>query len=132
MALVVIVLALASFESLLRAIVYIVTFPVWAPLGFVAGATATAFRALGAFVRGSQDLRLTAQVDRAALAARLENVRLQYGACRAGEPLEGDGATRTVVKLDCDRGPLDLSLGLEGDRISRLRFSRSADAVCPP
>lgn len=46
--LVAIVLAFASFESLLGAIGYIATFPVWAPLGFVAGGTATAFRALKA------------------------------------------------------------------------------------
>ena len=44
----VIVLALASFETLLGAIGYVATFPVWAPLGFIASATAAAFRALKA------------------------------------------------------------------------------------
>ena len=87
---------------------------------------------LKAVVRGSQDLRPSPSLDRAALGALLEDVRLHYGTCRAGEPLEGDGTTRTVVKLDCDRGLLELSLRLDGDQVSEVRFDWPADVICPP
>jgi CubicO group peptidase (beta-lactamase class C family) len=87
---------------------------------------------LAAVIRGSQDLRPAPGLDRAALGALLANVRLEYGTCRAGEPLEGDGTTRTVVKLDCDRGPLKLSLLLDGDRVSEVRFDPPEGVLCPP
>lgn len=87
---------------------------------------------LGAVTRGSQHLRPAPSLDRAALGALLVDVRQRYGTCRAGEPQEGDGATRTVVKLDCDRGPLELALRLDGDQVSEVRFNRPADVVCPP
>ena len=87
---------------------------------------------LGAVVRGGQDLRPAPSLDRAALGALLADVRLHHGTCRAGAPLEGDGTARTVVKLDCDRGPLELSLHLDGDQVSEVRFDRPAGVVCPP
>lgn len=87
---------------------------------------------LAAITRGSQYLRPAKALDKTALAARLEDVRLQYGACRVGEPVEGDGKARTVVKLDCDRGPLQLTVGLGGDQLSEVRFDRPAGVICLP
>jgi len=48
LALLLIVLAFASFESLLGALGYVATFPIWGPLGLVGGAISGAFRVLKA------------------------------------------------------------------------------------
>ncbi len=87
---------------------------------------------VASIVRGNQGLRLAPGVNAAALGALLENARLRYGTCRAGEPLRGDGSTRTFVKLDCDRGAAEMLVSLEQGKLKEVRFAPAAGTVCPP
>jgi hypothetical protein len=67
------------------------------------------------------------------LGKQLQALHLGYGSCRVGKTLAGDGEKDFRVRLDCDRGPLDVSLSLEaGGRIQKVSFNRSADSVCVP
>ena len=83
-------------------------------------------------VRGSQGLRLAPSLSAGNLGALLESVHQRYGTCRAGEPVEGDGTTRSFVKLDCDRGPAEMLVRLEQGKLADVRFGPAAGTVCPP
>ena len=58
----------------------------------------------------------------------------QWGACRVGEPLAGDGSRDSVVRLTCDRGPLVVRLGLDPTtgRLTRLDIMPADDRACVP
>ena len=72
-------------------------------------------------------------LDMAALGRNRAAVRQMYGSCRVGETLAGDGKTSATVRLECDRGPLDVALRLDGDgRLSEVVFHSPPDAVCAP
>ena len=50
-----------------------------------------------------------------------------------GRPaLKGDGATEAALKLDCDRGPLEMFLRLDKGRLAEVRFDPAQGTVCPP
>jgi CubicO group peptidase (beta-lactamase class C family) len=83
-----------------------------------------------AFVRGPRALQLAASVDRSALGAALANAHAAYGACRAGAPLSGDGERELHVRLDCERGPLDVGIVRSGKRISAIHIGPPALAAC--
>ena len=87
---------------------------------------------IAAIAKGSQNLRLAKDLDRAAVGAALENARLQYGACHAAEVIDGDGAARASVRLKCDRGPVVLSISTDGGQLAKLGFGRPDDATCAP
>jgi CubicO group peptidase (beta-lactamase class C family) len=87
---------------------------------------------IDAFARGPLALDLGSNVDRNAVGALLTHVRSSYGACRAGAPLQGDGERSARVRLDCDRGALDLAISRSGGRISALQFEPPANAACAP
>jgi hypothetical protein len=60
-------------------------------------------------------------------------VRHAYGSCRAGETLAGGGKVSASVRLECDRGALDLTLSLDSDgKLSEARFERPPDVPCVP
>jgi hypothetical protein len=63
---------------------------------------------------------------------QLEALRLRYGACRPGATLEGDGAHRFSVRLACERGMLDVRVGLDetSARIVSLGFRRARGETC--
>lgn len=85
-----------------------------------------------ALTRGPRGLDLVRTADRDSIGALLAATRETYGACRAGEPEEGDGQTSARVRLECDGGPLDLEITRRVDRIESIRFSPPPDAVCTP
>jgi CubicO group peptidase (beta-lactamase class C family) len=87
---------------------------------------------VASIVRGSQGLRLAPTLSAGSLGALLESVHQRYGTCRLGEPVEGDGAARTLVKLDCDRGAAEMLVRLEEGRLADVRIGPAAGTVCPP
>ena len=71
-------------------------------------------------------------VDREALGASLRSVRETYGSCSLDEFLEGDGESRSSVRLHCDRGEVDMTLELEANKLSSVDFTHSAGQRCVP
>lgn len=64
---------------------------------------------------------------------QMDTLRVSYGSCRLGETRSGDGKTNAVVRFDCDRGPLDVRLALNGDgKIRTVFFQRAAGTNCVP
>ncbi len=87
-------------------------------------------RVMEAFVRGPRALELASTLDRSAIGTLLSNTRAAYGACRAGAPLAGDGELESRIRLDCERGPLELGIVRTGKRISAIHLAPPADAAC--
>ena len=63
---------------------------------------------------------------------QLELVRTQWGACRVADAVGGNGTTTSLVRFECDRGPLLVDVGLDAatSRLQRLNFSPGA--ACLP
>jgi CubicO group peptidase (beta-lactamase class C family) len=69
-----------------------------------------------------------------ALRPQLAAIRLLYGSCGIGEMLAGDGRTDARVRLDCERGRLDVHVQAvpEGSRIASATFSQPPSDTCVP
>jgi CubicO group peptidase (beta-lactamase class C family) len=65
--------------------------------------------------------------------SRIATEAAPWGQCRVGEPVSGDGVTRSAFRLNCDRGDLiaRVSLGDDG-RLASLTLAPSPDAACVP
>ncbi len=87
---------------------------------------------LAGMATGPDALLLPTKIDRSAIGALLQSYREAWGACRAGEPQGGDGTTNTRVRLECDRGPLDLTVSLDDGEISDIVFAPPPGTVCVP
>lgn len=77
---------------------------------------------------GSSDL------DQERLKRQIEIVRAERGACRVGEATDGDGTTRTTVRLDCDRGSVMASLTADPatGSVSQINLAAVPDGACTP
>ena len=71
-------------------------------------------------------------LDREAVGAKLKSVRETYGNCSRGEMLEGDGESKSSVRLTCDRGDVDMTVELEADKLSSASFAHAAEQRCVP
>ena len=71
-------------------------------------------------------------LDREGLGAKLKSVRDTYGNCGRDELLEGDGKSRSSLRLHCDRGDVDMTVELEADKLSSASFAHSAGQRCVP
>jgi hypothetical protein len=71
-------------------------------------------------------------LDIEALGAKLKSVRDAYGTCVRDELLDGDGETRSRVRLHCDRGNVDMTVELEKDRLASASFAHSPGQHCAP
>ncbi len=88
------------------------------------------------------DERLKAAAERLAslkdpeddgLRRRIEAVRQSYGSCRLGETIGGDGKTAAMVRLDCDRGTVDVRLRIDEQGTLRdAQFMRPPNVACVP
>jgi CubicO group peptidase (beta-lactamase class C family) len=68
-----------------------------------------------------------------ALGPQIAALRAEYGACRVGETLAGDGRTDIRIRFECDRGPLDASLRLaQNGKLQSALFTRPPDTPCVP
>lgn len=85
---------------------------------------------MDAFSRGTRALDLAAGVNRGAIETLLTSTRASHGSCRVGAPLEGDGEHKIRIRLDCERGPLDLEVERAGNRIAAIRATPPPDAAC--
>jgi hypothetical protein len=85
---------------------------------------------LDAMSRGPRALELTRSTDRAAIGALLAATRERYGSCRMGKPQEGDGDAQARVRLECDGGPLDLTVTKARGRIESLQLEPPDGAAC--
>ncbi len=72
-------------------------------------------------------------VDRAALRRQLAALTALHGACRAGEPVGGDGRLRTTVPLTCEQRPAKVTVELDdaSGRVTAVRFGKPEGAICP-
>lgn len=97
----------------------------------------TAVTGLVAQIASPADDRLGAiaatTFDTAGFRRSLDPVRAAYGSCRMGEPVAGDGATDARVRLDCDRGALDLRVRLDsGGKVTAASFATAPGVSCVP
>jgi CubicO group peptidase (beta-lactamase class C family) len=87
---------------------------------------------LDAMARGSRSLELATGTSRDAVGALLTATREQYGQCRLDSPQEGDGDKRARVRLDCDRGPLELSIARHDGKIESMELEPPFTVSCTP
>ncbi len=72
-------------------------------------------------------------LDATRLAADLTALRSDYGECRLGETLGGDGAGVATVRLECERGAVAAELRLDAQaRMSGVSFRAPLEARCVP
>lgn len=71
-------------------------------------------------------------LEKEAVGAKLKSVRETYGNCSRDEMLEGDGESRSSVRLTCDRGDVDMTVALEADKLSSVNFAHAAGQRCVP
>ncbi|MCW5983061.1 MAG: beta-lactamase family protein [Bryobacteraceae bacterium] len=92
---------------------------------------------VAALIASPSDDRIVAlaapSLDTAALRRDLGLLRNSHGACRAGEPLGGDGKWSARFRFECDRGPVEASLrAAEDGKLAHASFARPRDAACAP
>jgi beta-lactamase family protein len=64
---------------------------------------------------------------------QLAAMRRLYGSCRMGEALAGDGRSDARVRLDCERGRIDMRVqALADGRIASATFSQPPSDTCVP
>jgi CubicO group peptidase (beta-lactamase class C family) len=92
---------------------------------------------LAAHVGGHLDRSLTnavaAGADVNAIDRELAAAR-PWGVCRAGKVSAGDGRIHTTLRLECERGPLDLAVEWDADRpeIKALSLAPPPEEICVP
>jgi len=76
---------------------------------------------------------LAAAVDKASLRRELAALTALHGACRSGEPVDGDGHLKTTVPLTCDQRPVNATVTLEdlSGKVSAVTFGKPDGATCP-
>jgi CubicO group peptidase (beta-lactamase class C family) len=72
------------------------------------------------------------KLDAAALRRQAAVLQTYYGSCRLGETLSNDGKTQATVRLECERGPLNLRLGMGEGKIREASFQKPANVACSP
>ncbi len=75
---------------------------------------------------------ITDTLDIVRLRRQAEMARAEYGACRVGEQVYGDGSSLTIVQLTCDRGMLVSTIGVEPGtgRITQATLSPANEGAC--
>ena len=72
-------------------------------------------------------------LDAAALQHQLAALSADYGSCRLGGTISGDGASHARVRLDCVRGRTDVALrAVDDGRLEQVSFSLPPDETCVP
>jgi hypothetical protein len=99
----------------------------------VTGAVQSLASLTGSF-RKKELARISASASVAgALGPQLEALRIEYGACRVGETLAGDGRTDVRIRFECDRGPLNVAFRFAGNgKLESVLFTRPAETPCVP
>jgi CubicO group peptidase (beta-lactamase class C family) len=73
------------------------------------------------------------KVDRANVRRQLAALSALHGACRAGDPVEGDGRTRVMVTLACEQRPVTATVVLDdaSGKVTAVEFGKPEGATCP-
>jgi CubicO group peptidase (beta-lactamase class C family) len=71
-------------------------------------------------------------VDRADLRRQFAALAALHGVCRAGDPVAGDGRTRTTVTLACEQRPVNATVDLDdaSGRVTAVKFGKPEGATC--
>ncbi len=92
-------------------------------------ALASATEANGASVKGI----VAPSVDAAAVDRQVAALRADYGACKVGETLSGDGTTRARVRFTCERSRADVFVRAAADgQLEQVQFGVAAGEPCVP
>jgi hypothetical protein len=75
---------------------------------------------------------VAASFDKEALGAKLKSLRSNYGFCSLDRLLEGDGKSRSTVRLSCDRGDVNMTVMLESNKLSFAGFEHADGQSCVP
>lgn len=92
--------------------------------------------AVAALVSGWDEARaralVTSTVDLPRLRRQAGLVRAQFGACRPGEHVDGDGSSRATVKLACDSGAVMSSITIDpvSRRVTQVALLPVTEAAC--
>jgi CubicO group peptidase (beta-lactamase class C family) len=75
---------------------------------------------------------VTSVVDLPRLRRQANLVRAQFGACRAGEHVDGDGSSRATVQFTCDGGAVMSSITIDpaSGRVTLVALSPVTEAAC--
>lgn len=106
-----------------------------APLDTRMAAVADEVRQLAGWWDSGRAARLaTPDFDLGRAHAQLAALGTQWGACRVGETLGGDGTSQATVRFDCAKGPVDVLLALDATtgRLARLSVSAARSNRCEP
>jgi CubicO group peptidase (beta-lactamase class C family) len=73
-------------------------------------------------------------LKRKLIQSQLEAVRVQYGKLRGGNVLEGDGQTQARVRLEGERGSVDMKVTVDGQsgQVTAVIFSRPRETAFVP
>ena len=76
---------------------------------------------------------LTAPLTPEAFRRQATALHVLYGPCRPGETQTRPGETSAGLRLECESGTIDLTLGFDPDhRLREIAFAAPADATCVP
>jgi len=70
--------------------------------------------------------------DTAGFTALAARTQANYGACQLGEVVGGDGEERSVIRLHCERGALDLDVRREAGLVRSAVYRRAPGGGCLP
>jgi CubicO group peptidase (beta-lactamase class C family) len=106
--------------------------PVLPPGAPMTTAIDVAVRLLNAWSPDAVNEIAAAGLDREHVRRQAEMAASQWGACRVGDTVDGDGSEASTVRLSCDRGALLLRLRVEpaSRRITRFDVSAAIDGPC--
>ena len=89
-------------------------------------------RVLGAVNSGhTGDHSLAAKADSPPITRQVRAFAADYGSCKLGDTLSGNGTTRARVRLACERGQADLSVTATGDGTIETLAFRGAEPCVP-
>lgn len=73
-------------------------------------------------------------VDVPRLKRQLDIVRAEYGACRVGDVTDGDGVTRSTIRMECASGALAARLTIDpaSSRLTQVNLAPVTETACTP
>lgn len=97
-------------------------------------ATETLARLTSAWSEAEAGALAASGPDLARLRAQVGALGAQYGSCRVGAPLDGDGVSSARVRWLCERGSVDATVEVDRatGRLVRASFASPPEATCVP
>lgn len=102
--------------------------PVLAPSAALSNAAATVAALVSSWDEARAKSAAAETFDVARLRQLADVANAEYGACRVGEHVDGDGTSRATVRFACDRGTLTSTIAID-PKTNRLTTATLAPAV---